>query len=251
MCSWSRVKAWRHGSTISGKTRPLLPFKKTWNILALWLCWAGRVLISITEWLIFVSSPVLLSHTYKIKLICWGSWLKSSHQWQLQVPLTQPNFALNPRWQPNSAAKCADKVFLGLSFYLPLNFRKECPPSPRIVSLEQRVLWIYCMFRPEISVATPPRGSKFERTVNSLDGKLQLHVKHCVIQSLAPLANLWNHYLSVFQSFLLHRMWTRETSPSNTPLLSERKWSGPVETVQKHQKHKAEAIQCVFWGPRL
>lgn len=36
------------------------------------------------------------------------------------------------------------------------NKKNNHPPLPRIACLEQRVLWKYCMFRPEISVATPP-----------------------------------------------------------------------------------------------
>lgn len=53
------------------------------------------------------------------------------------------------------------------------------------VSQSGTTLWIYCMFILEISVATPPCGSKVEGTVNSLDGKLHLHVEHYVIQAVA------------------------------------------------------------------
>lgn len=98
------------------------------------------------------------------------------------------------------------------------------------------------------SVATPPCWSKAEGTVNSLDGKLLLHVEHCLIQSLAALANLWNHRLSDFQSFLLH-MWASEASPSNTPPLW-RKWSEPGHTVPKHWNHQAQVIQCACLADR-
>lgn len=94
------------------------------------------------------------------------------------------------------------------------------------------------------SVATPPCWSKSEGTVNSLDGKLLLHVEHCVIQSLAALANLWNHCLSDFQSF------QSEAPPSNTPPLW-RKWSERGHAASMHWNHQAEDIQCVCLAQRL
>lgn len=70
-----------------------------------------------------------------------------------------------------------------------INFKSS--PPPELSSLEQRVLWINCKFRTEISVATPPCWSKAEGTVNSLDGKLFLHVEHCMIQSPTYEITVW------------------------------------------------------------
>lgn len=200
------------------------------------------------ERLIFISSPVLLSRP-NLSRIEGGV-----NQAPMAATSTTNSTQLCPKSkmtaQPCSQIWRQSFPWIEFSAAFRLKKIKNHSPPPRLVSLEQRVLWIYCMFRLEISVATPPHGSKVEGTVNCLDGKLYLHVKHCVIQSLAPIAHLWNHRWSVFQSFLLHKMWASRAPPSNTPPLWEEVGLGLVK-LYKSTKTTRLKTYSVLWAETI
>lgn len=82
---------------------------------------------------------------------------KPSKASRSSTDLTQEFYTLNPKRRQNSAARSADKVFLGSSFQLQLDKKVSNRQHYSLCwRLEQRVLWISCMFRPELCVSTPP-----------------------------------------------------------------------------------------------
>lgn len=93
--------------------------------------------------------------------------------------------------------------------------------------LEQRVLWIYCMFRAELFVSTPPTTSCFQVRQNGKSFARKTSSTHQTLWETIPGSKsrlMRSHFWKFFQVFLLHSNRTRvrketlssRAIPSNT-----------------------------------